>query len=99
MFLDDLQKLGMTAYRFDLPPNTFARPEDENTEECFIQPDVPPLPSGLTDVSPCYYGIRNNLITVPSLLQFVCLLLISRPKQFLSFDNIFFNHRLCLIRM
>lgn len=51
----DLLKLGMTAYRFDLPPNIFARPEDENTEECFIQPDVPSLPSGLTDVSPCYY--------------------------------------------
>nr|XP_018914564.1 PREDICTED: scavenger receptor class B member 1-like [Bemisia tabaci]XP_018914565.1 PREDICTED: scavenger receptor class B member 1-like [Bemisia tabaci]XP_018914566.1 PREDICTED: scavenger receptor class B member 1-like [Bemisia tabaci]XP_018914567.1 PREDICTED: scavenger receptor class B member 1-like [Bemisia tabaci] len=50
----DVEKLGMTAYRFELPPNIFNRPADGG-EECFNQPHLPYLPSGVSDVSPCYF--------------------------------------------
>lgn len=46
----------MTAYKFELPEDIFSRPVDKTVEECFLQPGLPSLPSGLTDVSPCYYG-------------------------------------------
>lgn len=59
-------KLGMTAYKFELPADIFDRPLDEATEECFIRPGLPLLPSGLTDVSPCYYSkkIFNQSILI-----------------------------------
>ncbi|KAG8334311.1 Belongs to the CD36, partial [Homalodisca vitripennis] len=52
----ELLKMGMKAYRFELPSDIFSRPSDNATEECFLSPGLPSLPSGLTDVSPCYYN-------------------------------------------
>lgn len=67
-------KLGMTAYKFELPADIFDRPLDEGTEECFIRPGLPLLPSGLTDVSPCYY---SNEPLNRSILRYTF-----KPKQY-----------------
>ncbi|XP_054281067.1 scavenger receptor class B member 1-like [Macrosteles quadrilineatus] len=48
-------KMGMTVYKFELPLDIYSRPPD-GSEECFLRPGLPSLPSGLTDVSPCYYN-------------------------------------------
>uniref|UniRef100_A0A146KWQ3 Scavenger receptor class B member 1 n=1 Tax=Lygus hesperus TaxID=30085 RepID=A0A146KWQ3_LYGHE len=47
---------GMTAYRFELPNTTFSRPTNPE-EECYKDPTYPLLPEGLTDISPCYFGM------------------------------------------
>lgn len=53
--LADVEQDGITAYRFDLPDNIYSRPENLE-EECYTTEKAPLLPSGLTDVSPCFYG-------------------------------------------
>uniref|UniRef100_A0A170YK83 Scavenger receptor class b member 1-like protein n=1 Tax=Triatoma infestans TaxID=30076 RepID=A0A170YK83_TRIIF len=52
----DVEMYGMIGYRFNLPNNSFSRPENEN-EECYREPGYPLLPSGLSDVSPCYHNL------------------------------------------
>ena len=44
----------MNAYRYELPDTVFHRPENIS-EDCFTHPGDKPLPSGISDVSPCYY--------------------------------------------
>lgn len=44
----------MLAYRWELPHNAFHRPTD-GSEDCFTRSGETPLPSGVSDVSPCYY--------------------------------------------
>lgn len=45
----------MTAYRFDLPKDIFHRPNNSK-DDCFTLPGDDPLPSGVADISPCYYN-------------------------------------------
>ncbi|XP_075218703.1 scavenger receptor class B member 1-like [Lycorma delicatula] len=54
-FKKALYKLGMKAYRFDLPMDVFSQPTDGHTAQCFNKPGYPDLPTGLNDASPCYY--------------------------------------------
>ncbi|XP_050531125.1 scavenger receptor class B member 1-like [Daktulosphaira vitifoliae] len=52
----EVSKSGMSVYKFVLPNNVYAHPQlDPTLEDCFSNPKSFPLPSGLTDVSPCYY--------------------------------------------
>ncbi|XP_018321668.1 scavenger receptor class B member 1 [Agrilus planipennis] len=45
-------KFGLNAYKFELPNNTFDRKYPAYSD-CYL--GDPPLPSGLSDVSKCYY--------------------------------------------
>jgi len=53
--LEEVVELGMTAYRYIVPLNTFDRPKN-GTPDCYTLPDSKPHPDGLTEVSPCFYG-------------------------------------------
>ncbi|KAK9506452.1 hypothetical protein O3M35_008390 [Rhynocoris fuscipes] len=55
-YSEEIQMYGMTGYKFDLPNNSFARPDNPD-EECYRDPAYPILPSGLSDVSPCYFNL------------------------------------------
>lgn len=44
----------MTAFRYELPETVFHRPKNVS-DDCFTLPGDKPLPSGISDVSPCYY--------------------------------------------
>lgn len=50
----DVTRDGMSAFRFELPGSTYDRPANPE-EECYRAPGTPLLPSGLTDISPCYH--------------------------------------------
>lgn len=52
---EDVIHTSMNAFRFELPANVFHRTRNQS-EDCFTLPGTDPLPSGLRDVSPCYYG-------------------------------------------
>lgn len=45
----------MNAFRFELPENIFHRPNNSK-DDCFTLPGKKPLPSGIADISPCYYN-------------------------------------------
>ncbi|KAK6645194.1 hypothetical protein RUM43_001470 [Polyplax serrata] len=51
----DVVQNSLNAYRFELPEDTFHRPKDPK-DDCFTLPKDKPLPSGIADVSPCYYN-------------------------------------------
>ncbi|EEB19358.1 scavenger receptor class B member, putative [Pediculus humanus corporis] len=51
----DVVQESMTAYRFDLPKDIFHRPNNSK-DDCFTLPGDDPLPSGVADISPCYYN-------------------------------------------
>ncbi|CAB0014992.1 unnamed protein product [Nesidiocoris tenuis] len=52
---NDMLVRGIKAYKFILLNNTYDRPEVPE-DECYRDPSYPILPSGVTDVSPCYYS-------------------------------------------
>lgn len=54
-FSEDVVQNSLNAYRFELPEDTFHRPKDPK-DDCFTLPKDKPLPSGIADVSPCYYN-------------------------------------------
>jgi len=55
-YKNEVDKSGMTMYKFILPNNVFSHPQtDPSLEDCFHNPKSTPLLSGLSDVSPCYY--------------------------------------------
>ena len=57
VFSGDEERLGMSAMRFELPDDVYDRPENASSEtDCYTRPGRESLMSGLTDVSPCYFG-------------------------------------------
>ncbi|XP_068081088.1 scavenger receptor class B member 1 isoform X2 [Anabrus simplex] len=54
-YVGDVVKEGMDAFRFELPDDIYDRYEDPEGD-CFAGEYSEPLPSGLSDLSPCYYG-------------------------------------------
>lgn len=53
---DEVIESGMTMYKFVLPHNVFTHPQtDPGLNEC-SNSKLTNLHSGLSDVSPCYYG-------------------------------------------
>ncbi|XP_049766991.1 scavenger receptor class B member 1-like [Schistocerca cancellata] len=53
-YTGDVTRDGVSAFRFELPGETYDRPANPE-EECYRAPGTPLLPSGLTDISPCYH--------------------------------------------
>lgn len=45
----------MKAYRYELADDIFHRPKDPK-DDCYTLPGDKPLPSGLADISPCYFN-------------------------------------------
>lgn len=45
----------MTAYRFEVPLDTFDRPKG-GSPDCYTLPDTKPHPDGISEVAPCFYG-------------------------------------------
>lgn len=57
LFTEEVQKYGLTAYKFSLPNSTYYRKEPSE-DDCYK--GEPPLLDGLSDVSKCYYGNYNK---------------------------------------
>lgn len=57
-YAEDVKLYGMTAYKFILPNNTWHRPKNLE-DECYRSPTkaYPIYPSGVSDISPCYYNL------------------------------------------
>ncbi|XP_052133694.1 scavenger receptor class B member 1-like [Frankliniella occidentalis] len=56
-FAREEERLGMRALRFELPDDVYDRPANATPEtDCYTRPYQKPLPSGLTDLAPCYYN-------------------------------------------
>ncbi|XP_014283918.1 scavenger receptor class B member 1 isoform X1 [Halyomorpha halys] len=55
-YTKDIKRYGMTGYRYELPNDTFSRPENPE-EECYKTKKYPLMPSGISDVSPCYFNL------------------------------------------
>lgn len=59
LFTEEVQKYGLTAYKFSLPNSTYYR-KQPSEEDCYK--GEPPLLDGLSDVSKCYYGKDHKSI-------------------------------------
>jgi hypothetical protein len=57
-YVRDTERYGMKGYRFELPDDIFASGDIRPQNACFRRKGDtgPVLPSGATDVSPCYYS-------------------------------------------
>ena len=55
-FARDERRFALDAMRFELPPSVYDRVgSGASDEDCYTLEGADPLPSGLTDVSPCYF--------------------------------------------
>ncbi|KAK3926538.1 Scavenger receptor class B member 1 [Frankliniella fusca] len=56
-FAREEERLGMRALRFELPDDVYDRPANASSDtDCYTRRHQRPLPSGLTDLAPCYYN-------------------------------------------
>lgn len=73
----DERRLGMKAFRFELPDGVYDRPDNATSDtDCFTRPGKTPLPSGLTDLAPCYFDFpiaasQPHFYSSPHLLELV----------------------------
>lgn len=71
--VDEVIKSGMTMYKFVLPRTVYAHPQtDPSLEDCYQNPESTPLLSGLSDVSPCYYGMYLNIFLLSTYVILYC---------------------------
>lgn len=70
---------GFSAHWFRVPDNVFDSPDRNPENACYCRPDVAPcLLSGLTDLTPCYYGKLTSISVTTNYVSFrsvLCLLL------------------------
>jgi hypothetical protein len=68
----DESRYGMHGLRFELPSNLYASPDERPQNACFRRRGdfSPQLPSGATDVSPCFYSELTNHYKIKIILQY-----------------------------